>query len=190
MVLARNENYWGKHAYLDNVVLNLAGGVSMAMYENDEIDITGVGLADLTRVQDPTEELNKDLVRVPPHFSISYVGFNITEPPFDDPKFRQALNYAVDKQLISEQVYSDLVMPAYGILPPGFPGYSDEVEGIGYDPEKGKAATCRVEDFIDILFYSESSGNHGKYSNQEVDRRVEQARTEQDIIRRVSVTRR
>ncbi len=262
MVLARNENYWGKQAYLDNVVLNLAGGVSMAMYENDEIDITGVGLADLTRVQDPTEELNKDLVRVPPHFSISYVGFNITEPPFDDPKFRQALNYAVDKQLISEQVYSDLVMPAYGILPPGFPGYSDEVEGIGYDPEKAKQLLAESkyadpetrpritvtipgtggsapldvqvigtmwedvlgvkidvqqvewatylqdlnrsrlqawggigweadypdpQDFIDILFYSESSGNHGKYSNPEVDRRVEQARTEQDIIRRVEL---
>lgn len=262
MVLARNENYWGKHAYLDNVVLNLAGGVSMAMYENDEIDITGVGLADLTRVQDPTEELNKDLVRVPPHFSISYVGFNITEPPFDDPKFRQALNYAVDKQLISEQVYSDLVMPAYGILPPGFPGYSDEVEGIGYDPEKAKQLLAESkyadpetrpritvtipgtggsapldvqvigtmwedvlgvkidvqqvewatylqdlnrsrlqawggigweadypdpQDFIDILFYSESSGNHGKYSNREVDKRVEQARTEQDIIRRVEL---
>ena len=91
------------------------------MYENDEIDITGVGLADLTRVQDPTEELNKDLVRVPPHFSISYIGFNVNEPPFDDPKFRQALNYAVDKELIASQVYSDLVMPAYGILPPGFP---------------------------------------------------------------------
>ena len=262
MVLARNENYWGKHAYLDNVVLNLAGGVSMAMYENDEIDITGVGLADLTRVQDPTEELNKDLVRVPPHFSISYVGFNTTEPPFDDPKFRQALNYAVDKQLIAEQVYSDLVMPAYGILPPGFPGYSDEVDGIGYDPEKAKQLLAESkyadpetrpritvtipgtggsapldvqvigsmwedvlgvkidvqqvewatylqdlnrsrlqawggigweadypdpQDFIDILFYSESSGNHGKYSNREVDRRVEQARTEQDIIRRVEL---
>ena len=262
MVLARNENYWGKHAYLDNVVLNLAGGVSMAMYENDEIDITGVGLADLTRVQDPTEELNKDLVRVPPHFSISYVGFNTEEPPFDDPKFRQALNYAVDKQLIAEQVYSDLVMPAYGILPPGFPGYSDEVDGIGYDPEKAKQLLAESkyadpetrpritvtipgtggsapldvqvigsmwedvlgvkidvqqvewatylqdlnrsrlqawggigweadypdpQDFIDILFYSESSGNHGKYSNREVDRRVEQARTEQDIIRRVEL---
>ncbi len=262
MVLARNDNYWGRSAYLDNVVLNLAGGVSMAMYENDEIDITGVGLADLTRVQDPTEELNKDLVRVPPHFSISYVGFNVSEPPFDDPKFRQALNYAVDKELIASQVYSDLVMPAYGILPPGFPGFSDEVEGIRYDPEKAKQLLAESkysdpetrpritvtipgtggsapldvqvistmwedvlgveidvqqvewatylqdlnrsrlqawggigweadypdpQDFIDILFYSDSSGNHGHYNNPEVDSRVEEARTEQDIIRRVQL---
>ena len=262
MVLARNDNYWGRPPYLDNVVLNLAGGVSMAMYENDEIDITGVGLADLTRVQDPTEELNKDLVRVPPRFSISYVGFNVAEPPFDDSNFRQALNYAVDKELIASQVYSELVLPAYGILPPGFPGFSDEVEGIKYDPEKAKQLLAdskyadpetrpritvtipgtggsapldvqvistmwedvlgveidvqQVEwatylqdlnrsrlqawggigweadypdpqDFIDILFYSESSGNHGNYSNAEVDRRVEEARTEQDIIRRVQL---
>ena len=260
MVLARNDNYWGRSAYLDNVVLNLAGGVSMAMYENDEIDITGVGLADLTRVQDPTEELNKDLVRVPPHFSISYIGFNVNEPPFDDSKFRQALNYAVDKELIASQVYSDLVMPAYGILPPGFPGFSDEVEGIRYDPDRAKQLLAESkyadpetrpritvtipgtggsapldvqvistmwedvlgveidvqqvewatylqdlnrsrlqawggigweadypdpQDFIDILFYSESSGNHGHYNNPEVDSRVEEARTEQDIIRRV-----
>ena len=41
------------------------------------------------------------------------------------------------------------------------------------------------QDFIDILFYSESSGNHGHYNNPEVDSRVEEARTEQDIIRRV-----
>ena len=136
--LARNDNYWGRTAYLDEVVFNLAGGVAMAMYENDEIDATGVGLADLERVQDPTEEINKDLVEVPPNFAVSYVGFNINEPPFDDPKFRQALNHAVDKQLIADQVFSNLVKPAYGIIPPGFPGYSPEIKGLHFDPELAK----------------------------------------------------
>ncbi len=262
MVLARNENYWGRKAYLDNVVMNLAGGVSMSMYENDEIDITGVGLADLNRVQDPTEDLNADLIRVPPQFSISYVGFNVDEPPFDDPKFRQALNYAVDKETIAEHVYSGLVLPAYGIIPPGFPGFSEEIKGLRFDLEKAKqllqesryadpesrpritvtipgtgglpgrdvqvvkdmwSENLGVEieiqqvewatylqdlnrsrlqawgglgweadypdpqDFIDILFHSESAGNHGAYSNPDVDRLVEQARTEQDIIRRVQL---
>ena len=106
--LERNNNYWGRVAYLDEVVYNLAGGVSMAMYENDEIDITSVGLADLERVQDPTEDINRDLVEVPPNFAVSYVGFNIKEPPFDDAAFRQALNHSVDKQLIADQVFSNL----------------------------------------------------------------------------------
>ena len=136
--LARNENYWDRTAYLDEVVFNLAGGVAMAMYENDEIDTTGVGLADLERVQDPTEEINKDLVEVPPNFAVSYVGFNINEPPFDDPAFRQALNHSVDKQLIADQVFSNLVKPAYGIIPPGFPGFSSEIRGLQFDPELAK----------------------------------------------------
>ena len=133
--LARNDNFWDRTAYLDEVVFNLAGGVAMAMYENDEIDVTGVGLADLERVQDPTEELNKDLVEVPPNFAVSYVGFNINEAPFDDANFRQALNHSVDKQLIADQVFSNLVKPAYGIIPPGFPGFSAEITGLEFDPE-------------------------------------------------------
>ena len=133
--LARNDNFWDRTAYLDEVVFNLAGGVSMAMYENDEIHITSVGLADLERVQDPTEEINKDLVEVPPNFAVSYVGFNMNEPPFDDPLFRQALNHAVDKPLIAKQVFSELVKPAFGIIPPGFPGYSPEIQGLEFDPE-------------------------------------------------------
>ena len=136
--IARNDSYWGSPAYLDEVVFNLAGGVSMAMYENDEIDITGVGLADLERVEDPTEPLNKDLIVVPPSFSVSYIGFNVNEPPFDDVKFRQALNYAVDKQLIADQVFSNLVRPAYGIIPPNFPGFSQDIEGLKFNIEKAQ----------------------------------------------------
>lgn len=136
--LERNNNYWGRLAYLDEVVFNLAGGVSMAMYENDEIDITSVGLADLERVQDPTEDLNRDLVEVPPNFAVSYVGFNMEEPPFDDAAFRQALNHSVDKQLIADQVFSNLVKPAYGIIPPGFPGFSPDIKGLEFDPQLAK----------------------------------------------------
>ncbi len=90
--------------------MNLAGGQSMAMYENNEIDITGVGLFDLERVLDPNEPLNQELVIAPPDFSISYIGFNTQMAPFDDVKMRQALNHAIDKQLIAEEVLSKVVL--------------------------------------------------------------------------------
>jgi ABC-type transport system substrate-binding protein len=262
LILKRNNFYWGEKAKLDKVEFNLAGGVPMAMYENDEIDITGVGLADLERVQNPSDPLSKDLVSVPPSFTISYIGFNVNEPPFDDPKFRQALNYAVDKQLIATQVYSDLVKPAYGILPPNFPGFSTDIKGLKYDPDKavqllseskysdpdtrpriivtipgtGGSPSLDMEvvadmwdrilgvqieiqqvewatylqdlnrkrlqvwggsgwqadypdqqDFIDILFYSQSTGNHGNYSNKEADKLLMDARIEQDKLKRANI---
>jgi oligopeptide transport system substrate-binding protein len=138
MVLARNDFYWGRKAYVDRVAFNLAGGVSMAMYENDEIDITGVGLLDIDRLKDPREPLNAQLVTVPPGFSVSYIGFNTAKPPFDDINFRKALNYAVDKELIASEVFGGLVKPAYAVLPPGFPGYTGEITGIDFNVELAK----------------------------------------------------
>ena len=76
---------------------------------------------------------------MPPRLSTSYVGFNVNEPPFDDVHFRRALNFAIDKELIANEVYAGLIEPAYGILPPGFPGYTDSIEGLKFDEEAAKA---------------------------------------------------
>ena len=264
IVLERNENYHREPPNVDAIEMNLAGGQSMAMYENDEIDITGVGLFDLDRVLDPTSELNKELIIAPPEFTISYIGFNTNEAPFDDVKFRQALNHATDKELIAKEVLSDLLVPAYGILPPGFPAYSTELRGLRYDPELAKRLMSESkyptadtydrivitvpgsggsigldlevvlemwrqvlgveveiqqvewatylhdlnrrkfqgfaglgweadypdpQDFLDILFHTESTLNHGGYSNADVDRLLEEARIEPDVTRRVQLYR-
>lgn len=262
IVLQRYEDYYREPAKVDRIVNNLAGGQSMAMYENDEIDITGVSLFDLDRILDPNEPLNKDLVVAPPGFSVSYIGFNTSMPPFDDTKFRQALNHAIDKELIAKEVLSELVEPAYAILPPGFPAYNPELQGLRFNPELAKQLleesdysdpdtrpriTVTVpgtggtigldleviiemwkqelgieveiqqvewatyledldkqsfqafaglgwsadypdpQDFLDILFHTESSINHGGYSNLQVDKILEQARVEQDVVKRVDL---
>ncbi|KKL92631.1 hypothetical protein LCGC14_1882720, partial [marine sediment metagenome] len=135
LVLERNDLFYREPARLKRVVMHLAGGQSMAMYENDELDITGVSLFDLDRVLDPNEPLNKDLVVAAPSFSISYVGFNVNQPPFDDRNFRRALAFAVNKPLIADEVMAGQVVPAYGILPPGMPGYNPDLVGLRFDPE-------------------------------------------------------
>ena len=43
------------------------------------------------------------------------------------------------------------------------------------------------QDFLDILFHTESSINHGAYSNAELDAILEEARTEADLEKRVSL---
>jgi len=260
--IARNDNYWGRAAYLDEVVFNLAGGVAMAMYENDEIDTTGVGFNDLDRVQDPTQGISNDLVDVPADFGISYIGFNLAVPPFDDSNFRRALNHAVDKELIAERIFLNQVRPASGIIPPGFPGYSPEIEGLQFDldlaqdllaqsayadpetrptiviTEPGTGGTPGLttqiiaemwrqnlgveieiqqvdwatylddlyrgqlqvwgglswqadypdpQSFLDVLFRSDSSINHGGYSNAQVDEYLIAAQVEQDRVRRIAL---
>ncbi len=136
LVLARNENYSGTPAFLDEVRFNLAGGSAMAMYENDEIDITGIPQAAYERITDPNEPISREVVDVPPEFFTSYIGFNTELPPFDDVHFRRALNYSVDKELIAEAVLGGRVTPAYGPTPPGFIGFNPDLETLGFDPEK------------------------------------------------------
>ena len=143
LILKRNNNWHKDIAKLDYVSMNLAGGSAMAMYENCEIDITGVGMSELERVLDPSNILNKDVVVAPLDFSQYYIGFNLNEAPFDDIYFRQALAYSINKELIATEVLSDLVKPAYGILPPGFPGYNENISGFKHDELLAKEALAK-----------------------------------------------
>jgi ABC-type transport system substrate-binding protein len=136
--LERNDNYHLKPAYLDEIEFILSGGDAMVMYENDEIDVTGVGIADLDRLLDPSEPLNAQLHKAPLSFSVSYIGLNVEKPPLDDPKLRLALNLAIDREAIATQALSNLRTPANGIIPPGFPSYNPNLRGYHYDPARAK----------------------------------------------------
>lgn len=137
VILERNASFYGTPPETEFVVFNLWGGYPMIMYETGEIDATGVYLDDLERVLDPANPLHQQLVTVP-QFTSVYIGFNCTKPPFNDPKLRQAFNYAIDKDKIIDVLLKNSVERADGILPPGMPGYDSSLQGLNYDPVKAK----------------------------------------------------
>jgi len=52
---------------------------------------------------------------------------------------RQALNYAIDRERIVRYVLHGKGVPAHhGVIPPGMPGYSPDVIGYSYDPERAR----------------------------------------------------
>ncbi|MBC8281407.1 MAG: hypothetical protein H8E48_11510 [Chloroflexi bacterium] len=134
--LTKFDDYHLEPAKLDEVEFLLSGGNSMLMYENNEIHVTGIGLSLLQGIQDPSNVLNSEVVLAPPQFDVDYFGFNTSEPPFDDIKVRQAFNYAIDRDTLATTLLQDLVVPAAGILPPGFPGYNPHPAGENPDPPK------------------------------------------------------
>lgn len=133
IALERNELYYLELAKLKQVMYTLQG-VPMTLYENGEIDVTNVYLGDIERVLDPSNPLHEELSTVP-GLTIYYIGFNTTKPPFDDIRIRQAFSYAIDKDKIKDLVLKGLVRKAEGILPPGMPGYNENVEGLDFDIE-------------------------------------------------------
>ncbi len=259
IVLERNDlHYDAANTALQEVVYALWAGVPMQMYERGEIDVAGVSLSNIDRVTDPDNPLNDEL-SVAPGFALSYVGFNASEPPFDDPYVRKAFCHAIDREKIVELVYKDAVREAEGILPPGMPGFNELLRGLEFDVEaahqliressygnvtalpaialtsSGRGYVSNMEaalvdmwdrnlgvdvevrlwepevypyvvmeekdemfsigwsadypdpqNFLDVLFHSESQENLGEYDDPQVDRWLEEARVEPDRIERMT----
>jgi peptide/nickel transport system substrate-binding protein len=60
--------------------------------------------------------------RLDPTLSTYYFWMNMRKAPFDDPRVRRAVNYAVDAKAL-QRIYAGQLTPAHQILPPGMPGY-------------------------------------------------------------------
>jgi len=136
--LSAFEDYHLGAPKLDAVEFLISGGNSMLMYENDELHITGIPLSLLKGVTDRSNPLSGEIVVGSPAFDVYYFGFNTTEAPFDDVKVRQAFNYAIDRKSLASMLLEDLMIPATGILPPGFPGYNPDLQGYDYNPDKAR----------------------------------------------------
>jgi len=137
LVLERNELYYGELAKVNQVVFHLWRGVPMNMYETGEIDVAGIGTDYMEKATDETGPFYHDL-SVTSELSFYYIGFNTTQPPFDDVNIRRAFSLAIDKDKLVSLVFKDMVQPADGILPPGMLGYNAELLGLGFDIAKAK----------------------------------------------------
>jgi oligopeptide transport system substrate-binding protein len=137
LLLAKNELYYGELAEVEQVVFQLWGGVPMNMYEMGEIDVTGVGIAYTDKVTDEAGPFY-DQLSITPELSFYYIGFNTDEPPFDDVNIRRAFSLAVDKEKLISLVFAGTMQAAYGVLPPGIPGYNQALAGLEYDIEAAR----------------------------------------------------
>jgi oligopeptide transport system substrate-binding protein len=119
-------------ARLASVEYHLWAGMPMNLYETGEIDVAGVASIYIDRVTDPAGPFFDEL-RNTPELSFSWLGFNVTKPPFDDVNVRKAFTQALDKDKIISLTFRDLVQRAEGILPPGIPGYNPDLAGLEYN---------------------------------------------------------
>ncbi|MEF2154921.1 peptide ABC transporter substrate-binding protein [Luteimonas sp. FXH3W] len=67
-------------------------------------------------------------LRISPYIGSFYLGLNLTQAPFKgNPRLRQALSMAVDRDLLTRYVAGLGEQPAFGIVPPGISGYTPAV---------------------------------------------------------------
>ena len=147
IVLVRNDRYHRRLPYLERIEYLMGSGLPMTMYENGQLDLVGVSADEMDRVTDPYNPLSRELLSSA-ELSVHYLGFNIDQPPFDDIKVRQAIAMAIDRESLAKLVLNGTALPAHGIMPPGLPQYSDQVEGLVFDPKGARerlAESCYVQ---------------------------------------------
>jgi len=73
------------------------------------------------------------------------LGFNVTREPFDDPKVREAINYAIDRDEIVEAVYFGNAVPG-GPLSPGLQAWATDTSAFAcYDTNLDRARELLAE---------------------------------------------
>ncbi|MEO1201691.1 MAG: ABC transporter substrate-binding protein [Pseudomonadota bacterium] len=140
LVLERFDGYWRDGMpYLDGVVLRpmADGTVRLSNLQSGTIQ-----LIDSVPPQNFTQLKSDGALKTYEKGGVGFNAFsiNVTRPPFDDPKVRQALLHAVDPEVMQRIVFFGTGQVSNGpISPPLAWAYDEAFDPYDVDPETSKA---------------------------------------------------
>jgi ABC-type transport system substrate-binding protein len=161
IILTKNQSYYLNDAkgnalpYLDSVVFIVEPRKleQLELFEKGQTQV--INTLPTSRIAQMLEGRIKDFNSEPPLMVLynnpllftNYYFFNMTDPRFQDPKVRQAFNFAINRDRLTNEVLRGQFYETgiYGIVPPissTFKGYDFKgVKQVGYnfDPEKARA---------------------------------------------------
>jgi peptide/nickel transport system substrate-binding protein len=178
ITLEVNENYWGEKPKLDKLIFKVIPDPSARLMALEVGEIQGMEYpnpSDFNRIK--TNSQLKLLTGI--GMNIGYVAINtgygykddnkngmrdpnepwVKTPGYFEPltkkKVRQAVNMAIDKQSIVDNIFMGTAIKAKNGIPPFMLGYNDAVEDYPYDPERAKAllAEAGYPDGFEVTLY-------------------------------------
>jgi peptide/nickel transport system substrate-binding protein len=139
VVLARNEQYWGKPAGLARVRFNVVPDATTRALELRK----GSADAEINALPgDMIPALARQpnlLVERAPGTSYQYLAMNLRDPILKNVLVRQALAYAIDRQPLMHYLWHDMARPANSVLPPQHWAYDAAAKVYPHDAAKARA---------------------------------------------------
>jgi peptide/nickel transport system substrate-binding protein len=137
VTLVANQEYWRGKPKLGKVTYRVIPESAVRVMEllKGTVDV----IADITPLDAKTLMGNANVhIMSQPGLMVSGVALPTLTKPFDDPKVRKALNYAIDKDMLCKYLFKGLATPMTSPLPPTQWGYDKTLPGYPYDPAKAK----------------------------------------------------
>ena len=138
MVLEANPDYWrGEPAVKQATYRPIPSEASRASaLLSGEVDLVPALPPSLMDQLKSSPELKVD---VAPGFRVIFAAFNVNTPPLDNPLIREAIDKAIDRKAIAEQLLRGLGKPTGIMVPPMNIGYDPSFTAVEYDAEAAKA---------------------------------------------------
>ena len=160
LVLDRFDGFYGEPAKIDQIIIRpiVENAARFTALQQGEVDfITAMGPEFIPMVNaDPNLQLLQS-----PGFHIWWIALNVHEEPLANVKVRQALNYAVNKQVIVDTILQGAATLTNGPVIGHSWGNDPSVEPYPYDPEMAKSllAEAGYADGFTTRFWVPESGS-------------------------------
>ncbi|TYP79852.1 ABC transporter substrate-binding protein [Paenibacillus methanolicus] len=135
----RNDNYYRPVAKLDKIFVKVLPATNLvAQLQTGDVQLNSlpVGLIPITEYEKVKALANVNVDSSGPS-EPAEIFFNTKSLP--DAKVRQAIAYALNRQLIVEQLFKGQAEVIDGSVPSDNPYYNDKLTPYTYDPDKAKA---------------------------------------------------
>jgi peptide/nickel transport system substrate-binding protein/oligopeptide transport system substrate-binding protein len=137
IVLIRFASYFGARAHLDSIVYELpeenARDYAVSRFVAGALSAAVVPDGRLGELQ--ARPATRILTRQ--ELSLQFIGLNLSRPPFDDVRVRQAFAHAIDRDALVRAEPGGRI-PPNGILPPGMPGFTPEPKVLQRDLDRAR----------------------------------------------------
>jgi peptide/nickel transport system substrate-binding protein len=134
--LSVNEDYWGDRGQIDRVVFRIIDNAQARRQALESGSIDGYDLVAPADTQALRDAGFKIVARDP--FTILYLGFNQKVPELADPKVRQAIAHAIDKDALVRQTLPEGTKVADQFVPESVNGYNPDVPRYDYAPDRAR----------------------------------------------------
>lgn len=136
MLLIRNDAYHRGVPHLSavNITHYKDEEQALAAYRQGKVDY--LDKIPLTELPGLVSEY-KGLLVGRPLMEVYWLGFNLNREPYaNNYLLRRAINYAIDREAIIQNILGGGYLPAKGVIPAGSKAYSEEMRGYVYDPDR------------------------------------------------------